>query len=313
MKEPNGWEDSGFVRKPPALSGSDRGGAPAHRDGEAARAIVRKALTIAGSDSGGGAGIQADLKTFQELGVYGMSAITAVTAQNTTGVLGVYPMTADAVDAQLGAVGDDLAPDAVKTGMLVGAPIIDAVADRVAAFGWRNLVIDPVMVAKGGSELLRQDALRALKERLLPLARVITPNIPEAEALTGMGIASMADREEAARLLVAMGARSVVIKGGHDESTLDVAVDLLYDGGSFRYWESPRVHTRHTHGTGCTYSAALAAGLAAGRTVPEAADLAKSFIRAAIEDSLGIGSGHGPTNHWAYGRRTRGITTQTPQ
>ncbi|QNK59048.1 bifunctional hydroxymethylpyrimidine kinase/phosphomethylpyrimidine kinase [Paenibacillus sp. PAMC21692] len=281
--------------------------APKRDDG-----TVRKALTIAGSDSGGGAGIQADLKTFQELGVYGMSAVTAVTAQNTLGVRAVYPMTSDAVAAQLGAVGDDLAPDAVKTGMLVGAPIIDAVADQIASFGWRNLVIDPVMIAKGGSELLRQDALRSLKERLLPLARVITPNIPEAETLTGMKIATMADREKAARLLAAMGAGSVAIKGGHDESTRDVTVDLLYEDGRFRYWESPRVDTRHTHGTGCTYSAALAAGLAAGLNVPEAAELAKSFIRAAIEDSLDIGSGHGPTNHWAYGRRARGWITPNP-
>lgn len=266
---------------------------------------VRKALTIAGSDSGGGAGIQADLKTFQELGVYGMSAVTAVTAQNTLGVHAVYPMTAEAVAAQLDAIGADLEPVAVKTGMLVGAPIIEAVADRVAAYGWRNLVIDPVMIAKGGSELLQREALRALTELLLPLSRVVTPNIPEAETLTGMTIVTMADREEAAMTLVQMGARSVVIKGGHDESTRDVTIDLLYDGTSFRYWESPRVDTLHTHGTGCTYSAALAAGLATGLTLFEAADLAKSFIRAAIEDSLGIGAGHGPTNHFAYGRRIR--------
>ncbi len=271
---------------------------------------VRKALTIAGSDSGGGAGIQADLKTFQELGVFGMSAVTAVTAQNTLGVHAVYPMTAEAVAAQLDAIGADLEPDAVKTGMLVGASIIEAVADRVAAYGWRNLVIDPVMIAKGGSELLQREALRALTELLLPLSRVVTPNIPEAETLTGMTIVTMADREEAAMTLVRMGARSVVIKGGHDESTRDVTVDLLYDGSSYRYWESRRVDTLHTHGTGCTYSAALAAGLASGLPLFEAADLAKAFIRAAIEDSLGVGSGHGPTNHFAYGRRLRAGLTE---
>lgn len=273
------------------------------RDEAGGGSSVRKALTIAGSDSGGGAGIQADLKTFQEFGVYGMSAVTAVTAQNTLGVHAVYPMTADAVAAQLDAVGTDIEPDAVKTGMLVGAPIIEAVADRVAAYGWRNLVIDPVMIAKGGSELLQREALRALTERLLPLSRVVTPNIPEAETLTGMAIVTMADREEAAMALVQLGARSVVIKGGHDESTRDVTVDLLYDGSTFSYWESPRIDTLHTHGTGCTYSAALAAGLAKGLPLFEAADLAKAFIRAAIGDSLGIGSGHGPTNHFAFGRR----------
>jgi hydroxymethylpyrimidine/phosphomethylpyrimidine kinase len=268
-------------------------------------AAVCKALTIAGSDSGGGAGIQADLKTFQELGVYGMSAVTAVTAQNTLGVHAVYPMTADAVAAQLDAIGADLPPDAVKTGMLVSASIIEAVADRIAAYGWSNLVIDPVMIAKGGSELLQREALRALTELLLPLSRVVTPNIPEAETLTGRPILTMADREEAARTLVRMGARSVVIKGGHDESTRDITVDLLYDGSTFRYWESRRVDTLHTHGTGCTYSAALAAGLASGLPLFEAADLAKAFIRAAIEDSLGLGSGHGPTNHFAFARRLR--------
>ncbi|MDQ6419984.1 bifunctional hydroxymethylpyrimidine kinase/phosphomethylpyrimidine kinase [Paenibacillus sp. LHD-117] len=270
------------------------------------RAKICKALTIAGSDSGGGAGIQADLKTFQELGVYGMSAVTAVTAQNTLGVHAIYPMTAEAVASQLDAVGTDLTPDAVKTGMLANAAIIEAVADRAAAFGWRNLVIDPVMIAKGGSELLRREALRMLQDRLIPLARVITPNIPEAETLTGMAIRTLADREEAAKRLVQMGADCVVVKGGHDEATRDVTIDLLYDaGGEFRCWESPRVDTRHTHGTGCTYSAALAAGLARGLDVRDATDLAKAFIRAAIEDGLDIGKGHGPTNHFAYGRRLR--------
>lgn len=301
-------DGAGTARCDTVSKGADIWGLEVAGNGDGASRLtpaVRKALTIAGSDSGGGAGIQADLKTFQELGVYGMSAVTAVTAQNTLGVHGVYPMTPEAVAAQLDAVGADLAPDAVKTGMLASAAIIEAVADRVAAFGWRSLVIDPVMIAKGGSELLQREALRSLTERLLPLARVVTPNIPEAETLTGMSIHTMSDREEAAKMLVQMGAGSVVIKGGHDESTRDVTIDLLFDGASFRCWESPRVATRHTHGTGCTYSAALAAGLAMGLPLPEAADLAKSFIRAAIEDSLAIGSGHGPTNHWAYGRRVR--------
>lgn len=263
-----------------------------------------KALTIAGSDSGGGAGIQADLKTFQELGVYGMSVITAVTAQNTLGVHGIDEMGEAAVARQLDAIGMDLAPDAVKTGMLVNASIIRIVAEKVLQYGWRNLVIDPVMVAKGGASLLQQEAVRSLIEHLIPLAQVVTPNLPEAELLTGMTIRTLRDREEAAKRIVQMGARSVVLKGGHDDA-IDRVVDLLYDGESCTYMEGERIHTRHTHGTGCTYSAALTAELAQGRTTAEAAQTAKSFIQAAIEDSLAIGAGQGPTNHFAYQRRQR--------
>lgn len=259
-----------------------------------------KALTIAGSDSGGGAGIQADLKTFQELRVYGMSAITAVTAQNTLGVHGVYPMNCDAVAAQLRAIGDDLPPDAVKTGMLASAAIIEAAAESISANGWRNLVIDPVMIAKGGSSLLRQDALSTLIDKLIPLATLVTPNVPEAEELAKLRISTLQDREEAALVLTQMGAGAVLLKGGHDASTKDVVIDLLYDGQSFRYWENKRIDTRHTHGTGCTLSAAITAGLAIGSTLHEAIDTAKAFIQAAIEYPLGIGAGHGPTNHFAY-------------
>ncbi|MFD0588941.1 bifunctional hydroxymethylpyrimidine kinase/phosphomethylpyrimidine kinase [Paenibacillus sp. GCM10027627] len=261
---------------------------------------IRKALTIAGSDSGGGAGIQADLKTFQELGVYGMSAVTAITAQNTLGVHAVFPAGASAVAAQLNAIGDDLPPDAVKTGMLVDAEVIETVADAAAKFGWRNIVIDPVMIAKGGTSLLASKALSALIDHLLPLSAVITPNLPEAELLAGMSIATLSDREEAAKRLLQMGTGGVILKGGHDSSTKDSAVDLLYDGSRYYYVESKRIDTAHTHGTGCTFSAAVAAELAKGASLLEAMHTAKAFIQAAIEHSLGFGKGHGPTNHFAY-------------
>ncbi|RJE87587.1 bifunctional hydroxymethylpyrimidine kinase/phosphomethylpyrimidine kinase [Paenibacillus sp. 1011MAR3C5] len=262
--------------------------------------VIHKALTIAGSDSGGGAGIQADLKTFQELGVYGMSAITAITAQNTLGVQAVYPMEAGAVAEQLRSLGDDLPPDAVKTGMLAHASIITAVAEQMAHYRFPHLVIDPVMIAKGGTSLLQREALSALVKELIPLSFMITPNVPEAEELTGMSITSLSDREEAALRLHQMGSDYVMLKGGHDPSTRDLVVDMLYDGTTFRYWEHRRIDTRHTHGTGCTFSAAITAGLAQGMTAYEAVDLAKAFIHAAIEHSFEIGAGQGPTNHFAY-------------
>jgi hydroxymethylpyrimidine/phosphomethylpyrimidine kinase len=257
-----------------------------------------RALTIAGSDSGGGAGIQADLKTFQELGVYGMSALTAITAQNTTGVQAVYPLSAEAVVQQIRSVGSDIGVDALKTGMLFSSEIIAAVAEAIRSFGWTNVVVDPVMIAKGGAELLREEAVRALTDRLLPLAAVVTPNIPEAEKLAGMKISGQADKREAARRLAGFGARYVIVKGGHDPG--EEAVDLLFDGRDFIEMAGPRIPTPNTHGTGCTFSAALAAGLASGLEVEAAARQAKAFIQAAIEDGIRIGSGHGPTNHWAY-------------
>lgn len=260
---------------------------------------IGRALTIAGSDSGGGAGIQADLKTFQELHVYGMSAITVVTAQNTLGVQGVYPILVDAVVQQIDAVGRDIGVDAVKTGMLFSGEIIEAVADRIEYYGWRHVVVDPVMIAKGGASLLQSAAIRSLKERLIPLAWVITPNIPEAEALTGMKIQSLEERKEACKQLIDLGARHVIIKGGHAEESSEV-VDLLYDGNAFTEVGARRIHTRHTHGTGCTFAAALTAELAKGKELNEALSTAKAFITAAISDPLGLGRGHGPTNHWAY-------------
>ena len=259
---------------------------------------VFKALTIAGSDSGGGAGIQADLKTFQELGVFGMSALTAVTAQNTLGVQGVYPMSVEAVIQQIDSIGSDLGTDAVKTGMLFSSEIIEAAAGKIKEYGWSNLVVDPVMIAKGGASLLQNEAVKALKKYLLPLAVVVTPNIPEAEVLTGLEIRNLEDRKQAAEMIISMGAKNVVIKGGHGEE--EEAVDLLLDGKEFSYFTSTRLETKNTHGTGCTFAAAITAELAKGTSVNDAVQVAKRFIEAAIRYDLGIGNGHGPTNHWAY-------------
>jgi len=266
---------------------------------------IAKALTIAGSDSGGGAGIQADLKTFQELDVYGMSAITAVTAQNTLGVQGVYDISVDGVTEQLNSIGNDLTPDAVKTGMLFCEDIIAATADRISFYGWNNLVVDPVMIAKGGAKLLQDDAVRALKQRLLPLSKVVTPNIPEAEVLADMKINSMEARKKSAQIIHAIGPEFVLIKGGHGTSS--TVADLLYDGENFTYFESKRYETNNTHGTGCTFSAALTAQLSRGASIHESIRIAKNYIQAAIEDDLQIGSGHGPTNHGAY--QKRGLVT----
>lgn len=259
-----------------------------------------KALTIAGSDSGGGAGIQADIKTFQELGAYGMSVITAITAQNTLGVKQVFPASLEALHSQLHAIGEDLTPQAFKTGMLVNASMIKAVAEAVRHFGWKQLVIDPVMLAKGGTALLRSDALDALVEHLLPLSLIITPNIPEAEVLAGMTISTLSEREQAAKRLRQLGASIVVIKGGHDESNAHTAVDLYYEGGQFIYLEGKKINSKHTHGTGCTFSAAITASLACGNAPLEAVHTAKAFIQAAIEAGLPLGAGQGPTNHFAY-------------
>ncbi|MBO8176332.1 MAG: bifunctional hydroxymethylpyrimidine kinase/phosphomethylpyrimidine kinase [Bacillus sp. (in: Bacteria)] len=259
---------------------------------------VYKALTIAGSDSGGGAGIQADLKTFQELHVYGMTVITAATAQNTLGVQGVYPLSVEAVVKQLDSIEQDLAPHAVKTGMLFSEEIIIAVAERVQSYGWKQLVVDPVMIAKGGAPLLQEDAVQAMKKHLLPLAKVITPNIPEAEVLTGMAITNIEDRKDAAKRLHDMGVSYVVMKGGHGNE--EQLIDLLFDGEQFYEWQSRRIESRHTHGTGCTFAAAITAELAKGSSVEEAVSVAKTFIHLAIEQELGIGSGNGPTNHWAF-------------
>lgn len=252
------------------------------------------ALTIAGSDSGGGAGIQADLKTFAVLGVHGTSAITAITAQNTLGVTDIMEIPPALVFAQIDAVLQDIGAQAAKTGMLASAEIIDVVVHAIQQYGIRNLVVDPVMVAKGGARLLRDNAVDALRERLLPLAAVVTPNLPEAEVLLGRPIRTLDDRRQAARDLVSLGARAVVVKGGHSDGHL--SIDHYFDGAELVELQSPRVATQNTHGSGCVFSAALAAGLAKGSDALAAVHEAKTFITAAIESSLEVGRGHGPVN-----------------
>lgn len=257
-------------------------------------------MTIAGSDSGGGAGIQADLKTFTALGVYGTSVLTAITAQNTLGVHGVQAIEPAMVGAQLEAVLSDIGTDAAKTGMLFSAPIIEVVAEQIRIHGLTKLVVDPVMVAKGGASLLQVEATEALKRVLLPLAYCVTPNLPEAEVLTGLTVTDRAGMRRAGEAILALGARSVVIKGGHLVG--EEAVDLLLTAKGEPLWlPAPRLETRHTHGTGCTFSAALAAGLAQGLALEGAVRQAKRFITDAIRTAPGIGAGHGPTNHlcWA--------------
>jgi len=250
------------------------------------------ALTIAGSDSGGGAGVQADLKTFAALGVHGTSAITAITAQNTTGVTEILELPVDLVRKQIAAVVDDIGVQAAKTGMLSSAAIIGAVAEAVRDYGLTLLVVDPVMIAKGGAKLLREDAIDALRERLIPLAAVVTPNLPEAEVLLGRPISSLDERKRAARDLVAMGAGAAVVKGGH----ADDATDVYFDGSQMIELRAARIETVNTHGSGCVFSAAIAAWLARGADPLQAAREAKSFITEAIANSLQIGHGHGPVN-----------------
>jgi hydroxymethylpyrimidine/phosphomethylpyrimidine kinase len=254
---------------------------------------VPRALTIAGSDSGGGAGIQADLKTFSALGVYGMSALTAITAQNTTGVYAVPEVPPEVVAAQIDAVVTDIGVDAAKTGMLSSAPIIEAVADRVQAHRITRLVVDPVMVAKSGAPLLRPEAQQTLRTRLLPLALVMTPNLPEARVLLGREIRDLEEMRDAARRLADLGPRYVLLKGGHLPGE---AVDVLYDGEGFLDLPAPRIPTQHTHGTGCVLSAAIAAHLARGMPPQAAVEEAKRFVTRAIEAGLPLGKGVGPCN-----------------
>jgi hydroxymethylpyrimidine/phosphomethylpyrimidine kinase len=256
---------------------------------------IRKALTIAGSDSGAGAGIQADLKTFAALGVYGTSVITAVTAQNTRGVNKIAALAPEMVTAQIEAVVTDIGAHALKTGMLANAAIIASVAEIVNKYRLRNLVVDPVMVATSGDLLIKKNAVAALRARLMPLATVVTPNVPEAEELTGMTLTRPDDFAEAARRIVAMGAGSVIIKGGHRAGP---ALDLFYDGRIFRRLHARRIRTKNTHGTGCTFSAAIAAYLARGENIETAVVLAKKYITSAIAHAFAVGSGHGPVHHF---------------
>ena len=254
------------------------------------------ALTIAGSDSGGGAGIQADLKTFHVFGVFGTSAITAVTAQNTVGVAAVHTIPADVVRAQIDAVAGDLHPSAVKTGMLATAELAEVVAEAIAAHGLTAYVMDPVMLAASGDRLLQTDAEATLAERLLPLAALVTPNLDEAALLTGAPVDSLAAMKAAARHLVGMGAGAALVKGGHLPS--GEAADVFWNGAEERVWRRPRIPTRHVHGTGCTLSAAVAAGLARGRTMLQAVDAAVEFVARAIATAPGLGAGGGPINHF---------------
>ncbi len=261
---------------------------------------MRTALTIAGSDSGGGAGIQADLKTFAAHGVYGTNAITAVTAQNTLGVTTWRAMPADLVTAQIEAIAGDIGADAVKVGMLATAAIVEAVAAAIEALELPQVVVDPVMVAKGGDRLLEEDAVVAMRAELLPRAHLVTPNIPEAEVLAGMSIASLADMHLAGRRILELGPRVVVVKGGHLEGAefADQAIDVFCTSGGDQELRVPRVHSRNTHGTGCTLSSAIAANLALGRADLEAVERAKEYLTGAIRNAPGIGRGHGPLNHF---------------
>jgi hydroxymethylpyrimidine/phosphomethylpyrimidine kinase len=273
---------------------------------------MRVALTIAGSDPGGGAGIQADLKTFAALGVYGTSAIAAITVQNTLGVEAVAPLSADLVTSQIEAIAGDLSIDATKTGMLATAAIVEAVAAAIAELDLPLVVVDPVLVSTSGERLLDADGVQAMITELLPRARVVTPNVPEAEALSGRRISSLQDARDAARAIRDMGAAAVIITGGHVsgsgfevpgsgfgvERAEDGVVDLLFDGHTFHEFRAPRIDSRHTHGTGCTFASAVAAGLALGHNLADAAQRAQRYVAGAIAHAPGLGHGRGPLDHF---------------
>ncbi|MDN5331689.1 MAG: hydroxymethylpyrimidine/phosphomethylpyrimidine kinase [Tepidanaerobacteraceae bacterium] len=262
---------------------------------------MKLALTIAGSDSGGGAGIQADLKTFSALGVYGMSVITSVTAQNTKAVLGVEDISPEMVYLQIKAIFEDLPPDAVKIGMVSSEGIIKSIAKGLDEFGPEKVVLDPVMISKSGHALLKPDAVEALKNELLKRCLVVTPNIPEAQALSGISIRGVEDMKKAAERIMSYGCRAVIVKGGHLKGD---AVDVFFDGREFREIRSEKIPTKNTHGTGCTFSSALAANLALGHDLFTSFKLAKEYIFSAIKNSVNIGGGAGPVHHfWELYRR----------
>jgi hydroxymethylpyrimidine/phosphomethylpyrimidine kinase len=261
--------------------------------------VTSVALTIAGSDPSGGAGIQADLKTFHQFGVYGEAVITLITVQNTVRVSRVEVMTPALVLEQLEAVLEDIPPGAAKTGALGSAEMVTAVAGAARGFGF-PLVVDPVMVSKHGLALLPESAVSAIREQLLPRAALVTPNVPEAETLSGVAIRNLEDMRRAACRMREMGARAVLIKGGHLSGQYESdATDVLFDGTLWREFPAPRLATRHTHGTGCTYSAAITAGLARGMALEAAVENAKGFIHEAIRSNPGLGRGYGPVNHHA--------------
>ncbi len=263
------------------------------------------ALTIAGSDSGAGAGIQADLKTFAALGAYGVTVLTAVTAQNTQGVRAVQEIDATVIAAQLDAVAEDFAIGAMKTGMLSSASIIATVAAGIQRYGLKPLVVDPVMVAKSGDRLLRKDAVEALQTRLLPLAQLVTPNLPEAEVLSGISIRTRDDRITAARRIIALGAQAVVVKGGHSDD--DPVVDVLVDKDGVQEFSARRIATTSTHGTGCTFSAAITAALARGLDLRSAVGEARNYLSRALLDAPRLGQGHGPLQHFPSPERSHAL------
>jgi hydroxymethylpyrimidine kinase/phosphomethylpyrimidine kinase len=258
---------------------------------------MKRILTIAGSDSGGGAGIQADLKAITLLGGYGMSVITALTAQNTIGVQAIHEVPARFVEIQIDSVLSDIGVDAIKTGMLVNQEVIEVVSRKIREYRVKKVVVDPVMLSKSGASLLQMDAQEALIKKLVPLAWVVTPNIPEASVLTGFKINSIEGMKRAARRIYELGAKHVVVKGGHLKG---MAIDILYDGGKHEEIRGPRFETKNTHGTGCTFASAIATLLARGDAVYEAVKQAKTFITMAIQSGLSLGKGTGPTNPSAY-------------
>jgi len=258
---------------------------------------MKRILTIAGSDSGGGAGIQADLKAITLLDGYGMSVITALTAQNTMGVQAIHEVPVSFVEQQIDSVLSDIGADAIKTGMLANKKIIEVVAQKIERYGVETVVVDPVMVSKSGAPLLRKDAQKVLIKRLIPLAWVITPNLFEASVLTGLKVNSLDGMRKAAVQIYELGAKNVVVKGGHLKGK---AIDILFDGKNYAEIESPRIKTKNTHGTGCTFASAIATLLARGEPVPEAVRKAKIFITMAIQSGLSLGKGTGPTNPSAY-------------
>ena len=255
---------------------------------------MKTALTIAGSDSSGGAGIQADIKTMMANGVYAMSAITALTAQNTMGVTDIMEVTPEFLEAQLDAVFTDIFPDAVKIGMVSASPLILKIAEKLKEYGAKNIVVDPVMVATSGSKLISDEAIATLKENLFPLAKVLTPNIPEAEVLSGMEVKSEADMISAAKQISDSWHCAVLLKGGHQ---LNDANDLLYHDGNYRWFYGRRIDNPNTHGTGCTLSSAIASNLARGCDLEESVKRAKAYISGALEAMLDLGKGSGPMNH----------------
>lgn len=256
---------------------------------------MKHLLTIAGSDSCGGAGIQADLKTFSSLGTYGMSVITAVTAQNTTGVSAIHEIPASMVKAQIDSIFEDIKVDAVKIGMVAGESIVEAIAAGLSKYSPAHIVLDPVMLSKSGSHLLQPRAQQALVNKLLPLCTLLTPNLSEAAAISGISVTRPADMKDAARIICDLGVPRVLVKGGHLEGS---SLDVLYNGNSFSYFDGPRIESNNTHGTGCTFSAAIAACLARGWDYCQAVELAKDYISTAIAHSFAIGRGWGPVHHF---------------